>query len=464
MALLPFPSSRPPGAREPSLRAPQTIAETGLSQTFLVELVAKAMYRLGLTRLTELSAHLCLSGAVVESLTVFMRREGLLEIARRGDTDADTQFELTQAGRARSAEWLSRNQYDGPAPVPLAAYRERVAAQSITHRHVDCEQVRDAFAGLVVPAALQDLLGTGVNSGRPMLLYGEAGSGKTWLAERLHLLMPGEVAIPHAIAVDNEVVRVFDPHWHQPVDEPAAARAPLDIRSRPDARWVLCERPLVVAGGELTLAMLDLSFDERAGYYEAPPHFKANNGLFIVDDLGRQIVTPHELMNRWIVPMERRYDHLMLRNGGKFTIPFDLQLVFSTNLTPGELDDAAFLRRLGHKIRVGPLGADDYRLVFMQACEDLGIALDVPSYKLLVDRLHRDSGRPTLACYPRDLLRLVVSRCAYLGEPPALTPERLVWAWNVYFATDEHGGVTELGDVHHAHSSTDSNGPDQGRN
>lgn len=439
MTLLSFPGPRSTG-REPSMKAPQTVEETGLSQSFLVELVAKVMHRLGLVRLTELSAHLCLSGAVVESLAQHMRREGLLEVTRRGDNDADTQFELTRAGQLRAGEWLARSQYTGAAPVPLAAYRERVAAQSAARQPITREQVREAFAGLVVPEALQDLLGTAINAARPVLLYGEAGSGKTWLAEHLARLMPGEVAIPHAICVDHDVVRVFDPHWHVPVGEKAVGRAPLDIRLRPDPRWIVCERPVVVTGGELTLEMLDLAYDERAGFYEAPPHFKANNGLFIVDDLGRQIVSPHELMNRWIVPMDRRYDHLMLRSGGKFTIPFDLHLVFSSNLRPSDLDDAAFLRRLGHKIHVGPLGPDDYRLVFMQACEEAGVELDAPSYQHLVDELHGHSGRPTLACYPRDLVRIVVSRCGYLGEVPALTPERLAWAWHVYFATDERGG------------------------
>jgi len=194
--------------------------------------------------------------------------------------------------------------------------------------------VRAAFADLIVPERLIDLLGTAVNSGRPMLLHGPAGSGKTYLAQHLQRLVAGAIAIPHAISVHGEVIRVFDAQCHRALAFDVTPRAGLDNRARPDARWMLCERPCVVSGGELTLEMLDLSFDGRAGYYEAPPHFKANNGLFIVDDLGRQVITPRELMNRWVVPMERRHDHLMLRNGAKFTIPFDMVLVFSSNLRP----------------------------------------------------------------------------------------------------------------------------------
>jgi hypothetical protein len=298
---------------------------------------------------------------------------------------------------------------------------------------VTVQQVRAAFADLVVSEELADLLGTAVNSGRPLLLYGPAGAGKSYLAGHLLRLLTGPVAIPHAILVHGEVIRVFDGHWHHPV-APSAAPAGLDNASRADARWVACERPLVVSGGELTLAMLDLAFDERAGYYEAPPHFKANNGLFIVDDLGRQVVTPRELMNRWIVPMDRREDYLMLRSGGKFKIPFDMVLVFCSNLRPADLEDMAFLRRIGHKIHVGPLGVGDYREIFGRVCADEGIAFDETSFQGLLRDYHAGRGQPLLACTPRDLLHLIGSRAAYLGVTPQLSPALIDWAWNVYFA------------------------------
>lgn len=440
MSLLPFPQAVARPASAPATatvpRAPQTWEDTGLPHGFLVELIAKAMFQLGIGRLHEISTHLCLSGVVVDTLTQFMRRESLVEVARRGQHEADIQFDLTQVGRARALDWLSRNQYVGPAPVPLESYVERVQAQSVTLQAITAAQVRQSFADLVVPERLMDLLGTAVNSGRPMLLHGPAGTGKTYLASHLRRLLPGDIAVPHAICVHGEVIRIYDPHCHQLAEEAAAPRAALDNRVLPDPRWVQCRRPVVVSGGELTLEMLDLSFDARAGYYEAPPHFKANNGLFIVDDLGRQVITPRQLMNRWIVPMEKRHDHLMLRNGGKFTIPFDMVLVFSSNLTPAELEDAAFLRRLGHKIAIEAVSVDDYRLIFRRACDEEGIEADDAAFERLVEGYHVPLDRPLYACYPRDLLHLIASRSRYLGVPARLTPALLDWAWNAYFAND----------------------------
>jgi hypothetical protein len=328
----------------------------------------------------------------------------------------------------------------------------------VTQQHITASEVHAAFADLVVPPTLMDLLGTAVNSGRPMLLYGEPGAGKTYLAERLQRLLGGAVALPYAICVHGEVIRIYDAQCHRLLVEPAAVprAAPasaLDGRTRPDARWVLCHRPCIVSGGELTLAMLDLSFDARAGYYEAPPHFKANNGVFIVDDLGRQAVTPRELMNRWIVPMDRRYDHLMLRNGGKFTVPFDMVLVFSTNLRPAQLEDTAFLRRLGHKIHVGALTLGEYRQVFERECAAERIPFDAAAFDALVHGYHVRAQRPLLACYPRDLLHLIASRSAYLGVAPALTPDLIDWAWHAYFATDSQAPPRESCDVPQLSSS-----------
>ncbi len=439
MNLLQFPAAPPRTTVEVRAtlpRAPQTVEETGLSTMFCVELVAKTMFQLGLTRLTELSAQLCLAGTVIEAICLFMRRESLLEVTRRGQHEADVQFDLTQAGRTRAVEWLARSSYVGAAPVPLEVYTEQVRIQSVAHQTATTRQVHAAFADLVIPRHLIDLLGTAVNSARPLLLYGPSGSGKTYLAEQLRRLITGAIAIPYAICVHGEVIRVFDAQCHHPLLQDATPRTALDNRDRPDARWVLCERPCIVSGGELTLEMLDLSFDGRAGYYEAPPHFKANNGLFIVDDLGRQVISPRQLMNRWVVPMERRHDHLMLRNGGKFTIPFDMVLVFSSNLRPAQLEDAAFLRRLGHKIAIEAVSQADYAQIFERACVVEGIAHDPETFQILVDGYHHQSGRPLLACYPRDLLHLIASRARYLEIPAVLSIELIDWAWNAYFGNE----------------------------
>ena len=429
-------------------RAPQSVDDTGLGMGFLVELVAKVMYQHGVTRLTDLATRLCLPAVVVDAVCHFMRREALLEVLRRGQHEADVNFELTDAGRTRAAAWLARNRYAGPAPVSLADYVERVHAQSITHQRLSVNEVRAAFADLVIPSELQDQLGVAINSAKPMLLYGPSGSGKTYIAERLSRLLGGPVAIPHAICVHGEVSRIHDGECHRAVNSEPLADAgerTLDGRSRTDARWVLCERPVVLSGGELTLEMLDLHFDPRAGYYEAPPQFKANNGLFIVDDLGRQAVSPRDLMNRWIVPMERRHDFLTLHSGAKFTIPFDLALVFSTNLLPSQLDDAAFLRRLGHKIHIASVTPAQYRLILQRACVDEGVApgADDSAWRLLLER-HHTQGQPLLACYPSGLLHLIASRAAYLGMPAELSTESIGWAWNTYFAIEQTDHVNSV--------------------
>jgi len=213
------------------------------------------------------------------------------------------------------------------------------------------------------------------------------------------------------------------------------AELALDNRQRADNRWVLCERPIIVTGGELTLDMLDLVFDPRAGYYQAPPHFKANGGLFLVDDLGRQLVTPRQLLNRWILPMEHRHDYLMLRNGGKFQIPFDTLLFFSTNLPPSEVADEAFLRRIGYKIYVGELSVKDYRRVFVDVCREYRVPFDEVGFKHLLDVYHHRYERPLFACYPRDLVSQVADFAAYHGVAPRLDPESVQRAWHNYFGT-----------------------------
>jgi len=422
-------------------RAPQSVDDTGLGMGFLVELVAKVMYQHGVTRLTDLATRLCLPAVVVDAVCNFMRREALLEVLRRGSHEADVNFELTDAGRTRAAEWLARNRYAGPAPVTLADYAELVRAQSTTQQRLSAHEVHAAFADLVIPTELLDQLGVAINSGKPMLLYGPSGSGKTYIAEQLRRLLGGPVAVPHAICVHGEVIRIYDCECHRAVAGGPVADAgerALDGRSRTDARWVLCERPVVLTGGELTIDMLDLHFDPRAGYYEAPPQFKANNGLFIVDDLGRQVVTPRDLMNRWIVPMERRHDFLTLHGGAKFTIPFDLVLVFSTNLLPSQLDDASFLRRLGHKVHVAGATPAQYQLILLRACRDEGLTPDADgsAWQALLD-LHEAQGEPLLAGYPSGLTHLIASRAAYLGSPAELSAESIGWAWHTYFVTEQ---------------------------
>ncbi|NMG28604.1 ATP-binding protein [Aromatoleum evansii] len=415
-------------------RAPRTLEDTGLPLLFLVELASKLLFVRGQMRLTEISHQLHLPAIVLENLLAFMRAERICEVMRRGETDGDILYELTDAGRARATEYLGRCKYAGAAPVSLAAYVAQVERQSVTKMHVTKEDVNEAFRGLIINPEVRDQLGAAMGSGRAMFLYGPAGAGKTYLAERLSLLLEGDIAVPHAILVDGEIIQVFDPLIHTPVEHDQRPTG-LDTLQRPDQRWVRCKRPVAITGGELTMRMLDLDYDASTGFYQAPPHVKANNGLFVVDDLGRQLVKPEQLMNRWIVPMDRHHDYLALHSGTKFTLPFDVVLVFSTNLMPSEVADPAFLRRLGYKIHIGPMSEDEYRNIFTRVCEERGVPFNETAFQTLLSEYHKVHEQPLLACYPRDIINQIADLARYRGEAPRLTPDVLHWAWHNYFAS-----------------------------
>lgn len=413
--------------------APRTVADTGLDLGFLVELAAKAIFLRGAARLLDLVQQLRLLAAALEELMAFMRAERVVELLRRGPTQGDVSYALTDGGRQRAAEYLRRCRYVGAAPVTLEAYVEQVRRQSVGRMTVASEALDAAFEDLVVNPVLRERLGAALNSGRPMFLYGPAGSGKTFLAQALSRMMVGTVAVPYAFVVDGEVIKVFDPKVHRPL-EASERPATIDAAGRRDERWVACRRPTVITGGELRLEMLDLQLDRSSGYYQAPAHVKANNGLFIVDDLGRQLVTPEQLMNRWIVPMDRRHDFLALHTGTTFEIPFDVVLVFATNLEPGRVADEAFLRRIGYKIHVGPVQEDEYLEILRRVCAECQVRCDREGVDALLSR-HRRLERPMLACYPRDLVGMVRDYAIYQGRPAEFTPANLEKAWESYFTT-----------------------------
>lgn len=423
-------------ARMPMLppASPRQLSDTGLSEQTLVELIAKLLYLRGRLRLIDVAQHLRLPTTIVEEMLGFLRAERLVELLRCGAATGDVDFGLTEGGRARAAEFLRKCRYAGPAPVTLSDYTTQVRRQSIADMRVTQGNVESAYRGTVIRTELRDLIGAAMNSGRPMFFYGPSGSGKTFLAESLVRLMHGAIYVPHALIVDGEIIQVFDPMIHRAV-APEITSNGIDNRSRIDERWVACARPVAISGGELTVDMLNLTFDHVAGYYQAPAHVKANNGLYIVDDLGRQLMRPEQLMNRWIVPMDRRRDYLALHNGGSFEIPFDVKLVFSTNLTPEAVADEAFLRRLGYKIHVGPVSESEYEQIFRQVCGEFDISFNAEAFEFLLG-MHRRMGRPTFACYPRDLIAQVRDYAAYRDWPVDLTPHLIEWAWHCYFASE----------------------------
>ena len=419
----------------PLPRAPRTPEETGLPFLFLVELVAKMLFVRGQVRLVDLSAHLKLPVSVLDPLITFLRAEKLCEVTRRGDsgTDADLTYNLTDLGRARASEFLARNAYAGPAPVTLAAYNAQVMAQSVAQMCITREDMAADFADVVVSPLLLEQLGAAVNSGRAIFIHGAAGAGKTYLAERMTGLLKGNISVPYAIVVDGEVVQIYDPIVHKPVNDASEKSTSFDKRTPLDTRWVRSKRPAVITGGELMLDMLDLQFDQGTRFYHAPPHLKANNGIFIIDDLGRQRCSATELMNRWIVPMDRRVDYLSLHTGYKFQVPFDVIVVFSSNMPPEQLADGAFLRRLGYKIHVGSLTEQQYEQIFRQVCDEFQVPYTTEAFRYLLSELHYKEMRPLLACYPRDILSQVRDLARYEGKAPNLDARVLDWAWNNYF-------------------------------
>ena len=414
---------------------PGSCEETGLPFSFLVELMLKTFHSGGRLGVWELGERLKLPAAVVEAVLHFLRAESLCEVTRPDLTAVDVSYQLSRAGRERAEAVLQKSQYVGPAPVSLAAYVAQVESQSVAQMHVSRDTLNAAFHDMVIDQRLRDDFGAAINSSRAILIYGPSGSGKTFIAEHLMHALSGQVYVPHAILVDADVIQIFDPLVHHPAPVIAQEHL-LDRWSGVDARWTLCQRPVVMSGGELTLSMLDLQFDAHSRFYVAPPQVKANNGLLIIDDLGRQLVTPRDLMNRWIVPLDRHVDHFALHTGKKFCLPFDVHVIFSSNLKPSELADDAFLRRLGYKIRVGEMEADDYRQIFIQACDRAGVKFSESAFRYLLLECHRKHKQPLLACIPYDIASMIGDRAAYLDTQAVMTEETLSWAWQTYFVRE----------------------------
>jgi hypothetical protein len=407
-----------------------------LPTSFLTDLTLRHFARLGELKLYEVAQHLGMPVPEVDGLLTHLRGLALLEVTRRGSLEGDVSYALTDAGQRQARLAFEKCYYVGPAPVTLPEYVARVREQSQHLAPVRAARLRQAMGDLVIDPAMLPTLGSALNSGKAIYLYGDSGTGKTYLAEHLVKTLEGHIWVPHAVYVDGEVIQVYDPIVHRRMPLAAVPESGLARELLADGRWVRTARPVVIAGGELTLDMLDLAYDPHTRLHVAPPQMKANNGIFVVDDLGRQRVSPHELMSRWIVPLDRRVDYLALNTGTKFTMPFDVRVVFSSNLAPDELADPAFARRLGYKIRLDPMDADSYRAVVAQACARSGVPQDPAGVDYLVNTLHMRNFQPYLPCLPFDVISKIADRAKYLEEPARMTPELLEWAWSNYFGAD----------------------------
>jgi predicted ATPase with chaperone activity len=335
-------------------------------------------------------------------------------------------FRLTEAGRRRAHEAMELCRYAGPAPVSLEAYRNMVQLQTVRSITICDEELKAAFSHLVVSDAVRRRLGPALISGQAVLIFGPSGNGKTSIAEALGRALPENIYLPHAITVGGQIINVFDPVCHSVAD-------PAGGREGGDARWVLIKRPVIVTGGELTLKMLDLNFDPSAKFYDASLQMKANNGIFILDDFGRQQVEPVSILNRWIVPLERGIDHMTLHTGKKFVIPFDVLALFSTDLEPKDLVHEAFLRRLRYKVRIERPTDGEYLAIFKAVCQANELDFDQAGYAYLLEQGYGRREVARNACHPRDLISLIATRARFEKKKPQFTLENIRVACLDYF-------------------------------
>jgi predicted ATPase with chaperone activity len=413
---------------------PTQLQETGLSESFVADLVAKHLLNRGALSIAELSALLALAGSIIERILNFMRTEARIEVKPRKGHDQALSYALTEAGRVSALDAMMRSGYVGLAPVPLKHYAQVARAQTIHNRDIAQSAMLAAFDDVVIERELIDKLGPSLNSGRAIFLYGHAGTGKTYISQRLSRLFFDLTLVPHAIAIDDTVVQVFDHQLHKVVEYDSGDERIMLDRGH-DPRFHVCERPVAITGGELTGEMLEVRHDPSTRLYEAPLQLKANNGIFIIDDMGRQRITPEALFNRWIVPLEEKKDYLDLGHGKHFSVPFDVILIFSTNINPLELADEAFLRRIGYKIEFKPLSRELYTRIWNDTCREFRVMCEPNVLDFVIRELHAANNVALLPCHPRDLLGMAVDHAVYSGEPRQVTESHIQWAWENYFVS-----------------------------
>jgi hypothetical protein len=408
---------------------PQTYEELGLPEGLVLDLVLRRLLIEGFSSLQSLSRALKMSLPVVDLAFRHLRSQQLVEV--KGMIGNDYSFVLSQAGKNLASDRFQMSQYAGSAPVSLNQYTAATKAQTANVK-VDRKALRGALSDLVVTDRMLDQLGPALISQSSIFLYGPSGNGKTSIAERMLRIYMDAVLIPYAVEVDNQIISLYDPVVHQKIelDDPNV-----------DPRWVLCRRPCIVVGGELVPSMLELRLDDASGIYAAPLQMKANNGIFIIDDFGRQLMSPRDLLNRWIVPLDRRIDYLTLRYGVKFQIPFELMVVFSTNLDPSSLADEAFLRRIHNKILIEPVDAQTFDQIFQRVVAARRVPTEPDSSEYLRKLCLRDGRTELRACYPLDICNILLSISQYETRPVQMTKPDVERAVELYFAKSENGVV-----------------------
>ena len=419
---------------------PRTLAETGLSLVMLRDILLKTMFRMNLDLVSELSTVICLPVPLTQELVDMARSQKLLEATGtlHATSGNEMGYQLTDAGKSRALDALSQSEYYGAVPVPLADYSQQMRRQSVRDIKLTRPDLLKGMGHLILPDDLIDNLGPAVSSGRSILMYGPPGNGKSSIANGIRAALGDKIYVPRAIEYSGQVITVYDPIVHSAaeaaVDDPNALRR---TGNRFDNRYVRCERPTVITGGELTLDMLDLKYNPTARTYTAPLQLKASGGIFIVDDLGRQAEPPQKLVNRWIVPLEEGRDILQLQSGEKFTVPFDTLVIFSTNFHPNEIFDGAALRRIFFKIKIDGPNQEMFLKIFAMVARKKKMALDERSLVHLLKTKYPTINMNFANYQPTFLIDQMIAVCDFERIPYQMTPDLIDKAWGNMFVKDE---------------------------
>ncbi len=416
---------------------PETLDESGIPGPMLEHLIVKLLYSRGEMLGRDLSEAMGLKFSLIEDFIELLKRQYLIQAkSSLGMGNSTTMFALTETGRDLARECMQHNQYAGPAPVPLFQYNYIVRRQKQRDGWLTQEALAHAYRRMVVTPKVLAQIGPAVSSGNSFLIYGQPGNGKTFLAEALGTLDDSPIYVPYAIECQGCIIQVFDPVYHQAVED-GEEPSVLALQEPYDRRWVKCRRPFIVTGGELTLDMLELKYNQISKVYDAPYQLKANNGIYLIDDFGRQLCSPAEVLNRWIVPMERRVDYLKFHGGGKMSVPFEAFLVFSTNLKPDQLGDEAFLRRIQYKMFLRSPDQQEFASIFERFCESRSLKCDEELISRFIETHYLRPGKPFRRCHPRDVISHAIDLIHFEKLESELTDNLLERAFESCFLEEE---------------------------